>query len=196
MRSLINDLRRVVDRHYFTNQYIESRALEERLATFYGYKHCISFANYILLACAVTDELLSVSSCNLDSKASLSFCSSSLSQRTHRFIKNTRTLYNPDSIYIGTSAGLLKDIEGTQALCRVRSLHFCRTYDSYIIGIRMQQLGFTASGAFMLTDSQDMLEILQNARCSYGVESKRIVHISSNGRFSEFQAVSLASVIE
>lgn len=195
MNRFLAGYARVFDRHFFTNQHIEATLLEEKMAHYYGFNYCVSYSNYMLLICSVVDEFMSPSSCNYNASAALLSCSSLLSQRTHGFIMNTRKLDSSRYAFVDTKCAHNIHLNDVIASSHLMLEDACDTTSSLCIAIQCHHDGLTASGAFMLTSSLEVFQILQNSRCSYGVQCHRPVSVSSNGRFSEFQAVSLDGVI-
>ncbi|MDC3044656.1 hypothetical protein OA098_01060 [Prochlorococcus sp. AH-736-B04] len=186
---------KIFKRHYFTNHYKESINLEKVIRNRTSYKECVSFSNSCHLLIAIFDEIVINNNLEVNAKSIEIFgIDNSRNHAIKKFLLNFRNnnlmnIVNRRDFFIHLN-------KYSETLINNHSSIIIKN-NGEILGIILDFDGVTelSSGAILLTNNKLLSDIIRCSRSSYGRDKVIDIHISANGRFSEFQALILANYI-
>tara|TARA_B100000927_G_scaffold280438_1_gene264978 strand:- start:226 stop:813 length:588 start_codon:yes stop_codon:yes gene_type:complete len=179
----------IFERHYFTNHFTEAIQLEEFIVKNSPFLECVTFSNSCHLVTSFFDEIL-INNKNLDldlSKINIFAIENDLNIAIKKFLLNFR---NNNTIKIMNKVKFYNLIGSNLKFPILKhSSIIIKNYDKVLaIILDFNKISDLSSGAVFLTNDKYLSNIIRCARSSYGRKENIDINISSNGRFSEFQA--------
>ena len=196
----LNDYRETINNmdstRYYTNHGPAAKKFESDLANFFGYHECVAVSNLSTAVAMVIAGIDEISTIDIQGPASKEVMSGlSLTGTSYSFSHLTKLDNKENYTDVLLDIRVLKQspihvfIPDSPFTKPLEANNLLRGYAISIIAHENSNQLDTETGASIFSNDSEFLEKMRNIRSSYGANKTITVTATSNGRFSEAQAL-------